>query len=92
VFPFILFGGFFSNNKVQLNWLSWIQYISPIKYATEALIYNEFTLDPNGIGNDFESFLNYSLGYNYCIAILIALMVLFRILAFVCLRLRVRKF
>lgn len=73
-------------------WLSWIQYISPIKYSTEAMVYNEFTIDPNGIGNDFEAFLNYSLGYNNCIGILIALIFLFRILGFICLRMRVRKF
>lgn len=56
------------------------------------MVYNEFTLDPNGIGNDFVTFLNYSLGYNKCIGILIALIFLFRILAFICLRMRVRKF
>ena len=36
VFPLILFGGLISNNKSQLAWLSWIQYISPIKYAPES--------------------------------------------------------
>jgi ABC-type multidrug transport system permease subunit len=49
VFPFILFGGLVSNNKAQLAWLSWIQYISPIKYCAEALLSNEFANDPNNI-------------------------------------------
>lgn len=56
------------------------------------MIYNEFTIDPNGIGNDFVNFLNFSLGYNKCIGILIALIFFFRILGLICLRLRVRKF
>jgi len=41
VFPMLLFGGLFANNE-SLSWLSWIQYISPIKYCTEALMWNEF--------------------------------------------------
>ena len=52
VFPFILFGGLVSNNKSQLAWLSWIQYISPIKYGAEAILWNEFNHDPNNIEDD----------------------------------------
>jgi ABC-type multidrug transport system permease subunit len=92
VFPFILFGGLVSNNKSQLAWLSWIQYISPIKYGAEALLWNEFTIDPNGIKNDMMSFLSYNLGYSYCCAILILLILGFRTIAFFCLKLRVKKF
>jgi ABC-type multidrug transport system permease subunit len=54
VFPFILFGGLVSNNKAQLAWLSWIQYISPIKYCAEALLSNEFANDPNNMSQDLN--------------------------------------
>lgn len=92
VFPLILFGGLISNNKSQLAWLSWIQYISPIKYGAEALLSNEFINDPNNIKNDLMSFLSYNLGYSYCCAILILLIFGFRTIAFFCLKLRVKKF
>lgn len=91
-FPFILFGGLVSNNGAQLKWLSWIQYISPIKYGAEALLWNEFANDPNNIKTDIMSFLSYHLGYGYCCAILILLTLVLRTIAFGCLKLRVRKF
>jgi ABC-type multidrug transport system permease subunit len=92
VYPFILFGGFGSNNKAQFAWLSWMQYISPIKYGSEAMLSNEFANDPNNISQDLYSFLSYSLGYNYCCAILILLTLGLRVIAYFCLRMRVRKF
>lgn len=45
VMPMILFGGLMSNNAAQFDWLSWIQYISPMKYAAEAILYTEFMYD-----------------------------------------------
>ena len=35
--PFILFGGQFANTDSMPNWLGWLQWISPIRYANEAL-------------------------------------------------------
>jgi ATP-binding cassette, subfamily G (WHITE), eye pigment precursor transporter len=40
--PFILFGGFFVNLDDIYVWLRWLQYLSPIRYSTEALLRNEF--------------------------------------------------
>ena len=42
VMPMMLFGGLFTNNNEAPEWLSWIQYISPIKYCAEGLTYTEF--------------------------------------------------
>ena len=38
--PIMLFSGFFSNAGSYPNWIGWIQYISPIKYSLEALVWN----------------------------------------------------
>lgn len=45
VMPMILFGGLMSNNSVAVDWLQWIQYVSPIKYCAEAGMWNEFSED-----------------------------------------------
>lgn len=36
VMPLVLFSGFFKNSSNFMSWVSWIQYISPMKYAFEA--------------------------------------------------------
>lgn len=40
--PLILFGGQFSNSGNLQAWISWFQYVSPIRYGFEALVINEF--------------------------------------------------
>ena len=40
--PIILFGGQFANSGDIQAWISWFQYISPIRYGLEALCRNEF--------------------------------------------------
>ena len=40
--PLILFGGQFANSGNIQAWISWFQYISPIRYAFEAFVRNEF--------------------------------------------------
>ena len=40
--PIILFGGLFSNLEELEAWIRWFQYISPIRYALESLVRNEF--------------------------------------------------
>lgn len=40
--PVILFGGFFANSKSYYDFVTWIQYLSPIRYSLEALCWNEF--------------------------------------------------
>lgn len=42
VMPLILFGGQFSNSGTLQSWISWLQYISPIRYAFEVLVTNEY--------------------------------------------------
>ena len=40
--PFVLFGGLLANTDSMPKWLSWIQWISPVRYANEALAHAEF--------------------------------------------------
>lgn len=40
--PIMLFGGQFANVKNIQAWISWFQYVSPIRYGLEALATNEF--------------------------------------------------
>ena len=42
VMPLILFGGQFANPQNIPDWISWFQYLSPIRYSLEALVVNEF--------------------------------------------------
>jgi hypothetical protein len=42
VMPLILFGGQFANPDNISDWISWFQYVSPIRYGLEALVVNEF--------------------------------------------------
>jgi len=90
--PMLLFGGLFANNNSVGEWISWIQYISPVKYAAEALVQNEFEEDSLGIGEKFTEFLNYNTGYWNCVIILFALTVGFRIIALISFSLMVKKF
>lgn len=90
--PFILFAGYFVNLDDVYVWLRWIEYISPIRYSTEALIRIEFE------NNDKYSAytapydkLNYNIGLSNCIIVLAALSIAFRVLALVFLKVTVAR-
>ena len=40
--PFMLFAGFFANRKSMSKWISWLEYVSPMKYYYELVMTNEF--------------------------------------------------
>ena len=40
--PIVLFGGFITNNDSIGPWLSWMQWISPIRYGNEAMAHTQF--------------------------------------------------
>ncbi len=40
--PMILFGGTFANTASMPKWLSWLQWVSPIRYANEALAHSQY--------------------------------------------------
>ena len=91
IMPMMLFGGLLANNVAMPAWLSWFQYVSPIKYGAEALLYNEFRNDE--VNRDaLTKFLGYELGYWKSVGITIALILLFRLFAFIGFKSLVRKF
>jgi ABC-type multidrug transport system permease subunit len=89
--PFILFGGFFVNLGDVYVWLRWIQYLSPIRYSTEALLRNEFEDNPKYAGMVTYEKYHYDLGLGACLGILAALSIAFRLFALLALRLTVSK-
>ena len=40
IMPLMLFSGFFKNQGNLLNFIGWVQYLSPLKYAYEASMWN----------------------------------------------------
>ena len=60
--PIILFGGFFVNSGTIPKWIRWLQYLSPIKYGMEAMVWNEFGQRKySGDEINMVEFLNYQL-------------------------------
>lgn len=90
--PMVLFSGFFSNSGSYPVWISWIQYISPVKYTLEALIYNEFDDRRYDSPIDLISFLGFKLGLFKCLIILLGLTIFFRFVALAFLKLLVGRF
>jgi ABC-type transport system involved in multi-copper enzyme maturation permease subunit len=91
--PMIIFSGFLVNLDTVYVWLRWIQYLSPIRYAMEILVRNEF--DDNDkydrVGESLADELGYKIGLKNCFIILISIGVALRFLALVALRLGIRK-
>mmetsp|Transcript_111 Transcript_111/g.219 ORF Transcript_111/g.219 Transcript_111/m.219 type:complete len:93 (+) Transcript_111:1251-1529(+) len=90
--PVLLFGGLFANNSLAADWLGWLQYVSPIKYAAEAIIENEYQEDKHGNKEAFVEFLDYGFGFWKSVGILAALIVGFRVIALIAFKLLVKKF
>jgi len=61
--------------------LSWIQYLSPIKYTAEAVIYNEFMYDKYEVRDTLTNFLDYKVGLLNCLLIEIGMIIVFRFLS-----------
>ena len=62
--PFNLFGGFYSNSGRYPVWIRWFQYLSPTRYALEALVRNEF--EDRVLEEDIENpidYLKFNIGF-----------------------------
>ncbi len=89
--PTILFGGLFVNTSTVTKALSWIQWISPIRYGFEAVTIAEYK--PRGLEEVYIDFLGFStLGYFKCLTLLLVLAVAARILSVFVLKLNIKKF
>lgn len=95
VMPFILFSGTLINDDSMPRWLHWIKYISPIKYINEIVCLNEFENNPDitygGGGEEVIDNLNLEIGKKNGFIVLGAMVIAYRILGYVFLKLLIRK-
>ena len=90
--PFIIFGGYMINLDDAGVWIRWLQYLSPIRYGTEALVYNEF--EDNGRFTNGEQVMDdyrYNVGLYESLIILFGIAIFLRISALIFLKLTVKK-
>lgn len=90
--PIYLFGGFYSNLETMPVWTKWISYVSPLRYAFEALVRVQY--EPLNIPTDQPNpivYLNLTIGKFKCFIILAGMSIALRIISLICLRLMVTK-
>jgi ABC-type multidrug transport system permease subunit len=89
--PFMLFGGFYANLNTIPDWLVWVKWLSPLKYASEAIIRNEYqTLQPGDF--DVVTQLQFTFGLWNCIYCLLGIALACRLLAMLALKNLITKF
>ena len=93
--PAIQFGGFLVNAGSIPWYLTWLQYLSPIRYTLEAIANNEFENRTYDLGKGEINPLHF-LGFNFgtvkCYVLLLTLAIGLRLVSLVCLKLLVSKF
>jgi hypothetical protein len=71
--PLMLFSGYTNNTKNIVNWLKWLEHISPVRYAFEFFVTNEFQDKTNlGPANPIKT-LNFDMGIQMTLGILVAI-------------------
>jgi hypothetical protein len=79
-----------SNTGTFPAWMTWVQYLSPIRFTFELLIRNEF--ESRHVVLDPIKLLGFELGMYKCVIILISFSFTFRVISLICLKLMVSKF
>lgn len=87
-FPLMLFSGFYVNSDSIPAWTSWIEYISPFRYALEALVYNEY--EGRGFYPDPIETFGFTFGYTTSVLLLLAIGVVLMFLGYFMLLFRAR--
>jgi ABC-type multidrug transport system permease subunit len=93
--PSIQFGGFLVNAGSIPGWLSWLQYLSPIRYALEAISRNEFETRSYNAAADERNpipYMGFEMGTFKCYLLLGMMAIGFRVMALGCLKFLVSKF
>lgn len=90
--PSMLFAGLFVNDSTLFNFLSWIQYLSCIRYAFEGALISEF--QPRDREYIYQDFLGFGtdLGFWKCQYCLLGLTIFARIISLIVLRINITKF
>ena len=90
--PLSLLGGIFASLGTIPAWVGWLQWISPVRYTFEALIYNEFS-DRTDLGALNPIYLyNLTLGYGVCMVLLLTLSIACILVSLILLKLRANSF
>ena len=89
--PVILFGGLFANSSTLPSYISWMQWISPVFYANQAMNMVQFS-GVNFMTDYFLTILGFDLSYTTCVWILFGFMIFWRISSIILLRLMITKF
>ena len=72
--PIFVFGGYLINVHLMYDWVSWVQYLSPLRYTFEILLKSEFDDNPKYQYNANDRYgLNF--GVTNCFLALITLIV-----------------
>lgn len=88
VFPFMLFSGWYINLSTLPWFLTPLTYLSPLRYAFEAMALNEFDHDDMKLDGEWLvlDFFKFELTYWRCIIFMAVYAVILRILAYLFLR------
>lgn len=82
--PFVLFGGLMINLDSIDDWISWYQYLSPVRYTEEAFTWVNFNAyEGEGIFVEYDvpEMYAFRLGYATCCWCLFGIAVAFKALA-----------
>jgi len=92
--PLMIVGGYYANADDLGPWISWLQYFSPLRYAFEAMVRNEFedrrvcTDTPQGCDPVEDYGLDF--GFAACVSALLAMSVGYRLVALIALKLKTK--
>ena len=97
--PIVLFGGFITNNEAVGAYISWMEWVSPIRYANEALAHSQFdsysppkTFPPTpNLPEGYLELEGFTIGYWNCVFIVIGLMLFWRIFSLIVLKAQIGK-
>ena len=96
VIPFVLFGGFLANNTAIPVYINWMQWISPIRFANEALAHLQFDdiepcRPPKCLAKNYMETEGFTIGYWKCVFVLIGMALFWRLASLVALRMMIKK-
>lgn len=80
-FPMMIFSGYYVNREALGSWISWLEYVSPFRFALESFIRNEFD-ETNYSPNPIDIF-SFNIGLGSCIMIMVGIIVLCRTIAMI---------
>lgn len=84
--PSVVFGGFIVNLTTLKTWVAWVQWLTPTRYAFEALVWANWPDDEHHIAQA----LGFDLGYTKAVSCLGAMAVVSKLLTYLGLKIVAR--